>query len=148
MKKLSMILLLFINTNIFSLNNELDPFYQDILPKYFNIVESNIMTEKDAEKELCKVFEFLGVDKDQYEYINEVKNKTALPLFPKMNRYISKKFGYYSIINRVIVKINKTIIPSGYPKMDQSVRKKLLEYFRPHNKLLQNAIGRGFINLG
>jgi len=92
--------------------------------------------KKNPEKlgELC---DFLGVKR--YRPILSRSNITKMPRSMRLQRLLWKKKGRIADILRYI---NIQIGTRGYPKMDNTMKKHLVEKFKPANQELSKIIGR------
>ena len=94
----------------------------------------------NTDKELKKVFNFLGVDADSFDYTMEVHSKKSMKPDNAALLYFYKKFvGNRGRLWNYLWRTNFN--SSVKPKMNPATRQKLLEYYKHWNNLLSEQTG-------
>jgi len=112
--------------------------------EYFPAGNMCFLTLKNLKEDLPgamqKIGEFLQIEFDPATKLeHEIKNKTYLPRFKNVRYLMSTLFGSRSFVSKIERKINRT--SKIYPKMDVTLRMKLIHEFREHNDELSEITG-------
>jgi hypothetical protein len=102
---------------------------------FFMVFEHLIATPLE---ELDKLFAFLGVDSDAFEYRDEPRNQTRLPRWPSLTWAARQVFGRTPPME-FIGSLNMLGNPPGYPKLG-ALRDTLAREFREDNARLGELI--------
>jgi hypothetical protein len=106
---------------------------------HFIVFEEFIKNPKD---EMCKIFNFLGVSAEDFDYKNEIINKTLSPRFPITLWFTRKIFGKGGVAWNSINYLNLLWKKPGYKKLDEPTRVELAKILMPHKSELEKIMGR------
>ncbi|ASJ08228.1 hypothetical protein A3L11_02890 [Thermococcus siculi] len=115
--------------------------------------------KRDPVESLKRVFEFLGVDPNRYNFENLSRrhNIGYSPKIPKLHMTFNRIFGarvgpkelvlgYWYRKMLTLLRRNRKLwelfFTPGYPKLDLGTRDRLMEYFAPYNRELESLLGR------
>ncbi|OCL27619.1 hypothetical protein U472_03450 [Orenia metallireducens] len=93
------------------------------------------------ERELKKICNFVNVNADKFEYIEEIRNKTTVPRSKIILWLFRKIFGYKSRLYNITYKLNTFGKKAGYPALSNNIRLELREYFSDYNNQLEELTG-------
>ena len=92
---------------------------------------------------LNKLFDFLNVSRSNFEFKNEVRNKTTLPKYPKLLYYcnalgLTKSWK----LKKMIEQLNFKNQQPGYPKLTAKEREELQLHFAGNTAQLSIMLNR------
>ncbi len=93
---------------------------------------------KNPTESMRKLFEFLNVPFNNFQYIDEIRNITVIPRIPRLLKKTREIIGEKSLIYRGFRFIAKRGIKPGYAKLSPELRAELNEHFKEHNEKLKD----------
>lgn len=87
------------------------------------------------------LFAFLGVDFENFEYKDEIKNKTLKPRFPKTYN-LARKLNIYQFgaVQQILKQLNFGARKKTFAAIPNDVSKELYQFFKLHNEKLSKII--------
>ncbi|MCK5157664.1 MAG: sulfotransferase domain-containing protein [Candidatus Heimdallarchaeota archaeon] len=110
----------------------------DIKNMYFLLFEEFVLNPVET---MRKLYTFLEVPFNNYQYIDEIRNITLIPRIPRLYRKTREVFGEDSLIYRGVQYIAIKGKKPGYRKLSQELRSELNEYFYAYNEKLKDLTG-------
>jgi len=110
----------------------------DISNMHFLLLEEFV---KNPTENMRKLFEFLNVPFNNFQYIDEIRNITVIPRIPRLLRRIREIIDEKSLIYRGVRFIATRGTKPGYAKISPELRAKLNIYFEEHNEKLKDLTG-------
>jgi hypothetical protein len=87
---------------------------------------------------LSRIFGFLGVDPEEYEYRPLALNQRYRAAFPRLAGRCARTFGYYSFPHRIV---RAARLPYGHPPLSQRLRTRLNSYYDQSIQELESHLG-------
>jgi hypothetical protein len=113
--------------------------------KYFKMEQMHFMLFeeliRDTQEELERLFDFLGVPVEGFEYIDEPRGTTVHPRWQRSVWLARRIFGRGAIFGSVRF-LNTFLKAPGYPELPDETREKLMPIFKDDNEKLARLIGK------